>query len=297
MKRVFYTLFAGLFLLTGAAVAKPFSEMFPGPHDGIPAEALKILESLDYQQGLIKVSNGFAEVDVGEDYYYLNAWDARKVLEELWGNPPGETLGMLVPAKYTLVDPKSWVVEFVYEPIGYVKDDDAASYDYDDLMKRMQADVAAGNDWRRENGYFTQELVGWATTPHYDAQTHKLYWAQEFKFENAPSNTLNYYIRVLGRKGVLNLNFIADMSSLSEVEQAVPTVLDIVNFTEGNRYADFDPATDRVADASIGNLIGGDSFAQAGLIAVAVLFLKKFWFVLLIPLFWLKNLFTGRRNS
>jgi len=161
----------------------------------------------------------------------------------------------------------------------------------------MQADILAGNDWRRENGYATQELVGWAAAPRYDAVEHKLYWAQEFRFEGMPGNTLNYYIRVLGRKGVLNLNFIADMTSLAEVEAQVPTVLDMVSFTEGYRYSEFDPAIDKTSEASFGQLIGGGSAAQLGIIAVALVLLKKFWFALLLPLLWLKNLFTGRRGS
>lgn len=298
MKNVICAAFAVLTIGATSAYAKPFVEMFPGVADDLHPDALAVLEKLDYQQGRISVDYGYAEVDVGEDFYFLSPKDARIVLEDLWGNPPDEqTVGLLFPSQYTPLDGDSWGVEFAYEDIGYVKDDDAASYDYDDLLKQMQADIRAGAEWRRENGYSNYNLLGWAAEPHYDAETHKLFWAQELKFEGTEDNTLNYYIRVLGRKGVLNLNFIADMSSLQEVEGKVPTVLGMVNFTQGNRYEDFDAATDKVADVSIGNLIGGESFTQAGIAVAALVLLKKFWFVLLLPLIWLKNLFTGRRNS
>jgi uncharacterized membrane-anchored protein len=36
-----------------------------------------------------------------------------------------------------------------------------------------------------------------------------MYWAKEINFGGDSENTLNYNIRVLGRKGVLLLNFIA----------------------------------------------------------------------------------------
>jgi uncharacterized membrane-anchored protein len=162
----------------------------------------------------------------------------------------------------------------------------------------MQAAARDGNAARRESGYPEVELIGWAAEPSYDAEGRKLYWAKELAFSGADSHTLNYNIRALGRRGVLNLNFIAAIDALPEVEAAVPEVLDMVSFTEGNRYADFDPSTDAVSAVGIGGLIAGGVLAKkAGLIAVALLFLKKAWFLLLLPLFWLKKFFTGRRSS
>ena len=98
----------------------------------------------------------------------------------------------------------------------------------------------------------------------------------------------------------LGATFVAspdDISALPEIEAAVPVVLEMVAFTPGNRHEEFDPATDQVAEASIGSLISGGGMAEAGLAIAALVLLKKFWFVLLLPLIWLKNLFTGRRNS
>ncbi|WP_428548305.1 DUF2167 domain-containing protein [Profundibacter sp.] len=60
--------------------------------------------------------------------------------------------------------------------------------------------------------------------------------------------------------------------------------------------SDFKPSIDKVAAVGIGGLIAGKVLAKTGLIAVALIFLKKFFFLLLIPLYWLKNLF-GRKNS
>jgi uncharacterized membrane-anchored protein len=281
--------------LAGAVQAETFSEMFPNPPEDIYPEQAAILGRLDYKQGTFELGSGFAEIEVGEEYYFLNSWDSRAVLEQLWGNPPSESLGMIFPAG---VPPShAWGIEIFYEPIGYVPDDDAASYDYDDLLARMQADVREANPWRRENGYPAYELIGWAAEPRYDAEGHKLYWAQELQFEGDDIRTLNYNIRMLGRKGVLNLNFIGSIGELPEANAALPDVLAMVRFTEGNRYEDFVPGTDQVADASIGSLISGGPLASAGLIALAAVLLKKFWFVLLLPAIWLFNLFTRRNSS
>lgn len=87
------------------------------------------------------------------------------------------------------------------------------------------------------------------------------------------------------------------MDQLAEAEAAMPDVLSMVNFTDGNRYADFDPSIDKVAAVGIGGPIAGKVLAKTGFLAVALIFLKKFWFLALLPLIWLKNLFTRRGGA
>lgn len=86
------------------------------------------------------------------------------------------------------------------------------------------------------------------------------------------------------------------MEQLTEVEAAVPDVLSMVSFTEGNRYSDFNPSIDKVAAIGIGGLIAGKLAAKAGVLALALVFLKKAGVLLLLPLVWLGKLFKGRRK-
>jgi uncharacterized membrane-anchored protein len=65
----------------------------------------------------------------------------------------------------------------------------------------MQEQAAATNDERRRQGYATVRLIGWAAPPHYSRQSHKLYWAKELAFSDESEHTLNYNVRVLGRRG------------------------------------------------------------------------------------------------
>ena len=53
--------------------------------------------------------------------------------------------------------------------------------------------------------------------PSYDAAAHKLYWAKELMFGTDMDHTLNYNIRVLGRRGVLVLNAVAEMKQLAVI--------------------------------------------------------------------------------
>src|SRR5258708_621387 len=96
---------------------------------------------------------------------------------------------MLVPANAGPADDGGWGVVITYEENGYVKDDDAAKINYDDLLKKMKADVAEGSKEREKQGYPSIALVGWATPPRYDAVEKKLYWARELEFGDSRDHT------------------------------------------------------------------------------------------------------------
>lgn len=242
-------------------------------------------ENMSPQQGRIYLEESGATLEVPDNFYYLNSTDARTVLEDMWGNPPGEdTLGMLFPSEYRPYDDQAWGVDIAYVEEGHVEDDDADSIDYNDLLSEMQDSLAEENKLRREQDYPTIELIGWAEQPHYDASQHQLYWAKQLRFEDTDGDTLNYNIRKLGREGFLQLNFIANMESLPEINQHLEQVLAIPSFTEGNRYADYNPETDHLAAYGIGGLIAGKVLAKTGFFAVALMFLKKFGILIIAGL-------------
>jgi len=140
------------------------------------------------------------------------------------------------------------------------------------------------------------ELIGWAEPPRYDSATHKLYWAKELKFGNATGNTLNYNIRMLGRRGVLVLNAVASMDQLSQIEQKTPEILSAIDFNPGNRYADFSAASgDKVATYGLAALVAGGVAAKLGLFKglwVLILGAKKFIIIAALAVAaWFRKLF------
>lgn len=223
---------------------------------------------LHYRDGDIPLGDGLATLHLGKGFRYLDPDDAEKLLVQGWGNPPSQkTLGMIVPNDVSPLADQGWGVVVTYTEDGYVDDDDADDIDYDDLLEEMQVDTKAGNEQRLAQGYGSIELLGWAAPPHYDAETHRLYWAKELKFSDAPDNTLNYAIRVLGRKGVLELNAVANMSQLGFVRKEMEKVLPKAEFGVGSRYSDFNPDIDEVAAYGIGGLIAGKVLIKAGFFA------------------------------
>ncbi|MEJ2454234.1 MAG: DUF2167 domain-containing protein [Candidatus Thiodiazotropha sp.] len=245
----------------------------------------KIWDSLDRRQGDIDLIDGIVTLHVPESFYYLDPKDSETVLTEVWGNPPGsgsDTLGMLFPAGSTPFDEGSWAVTVEYEAEGNVSDEDADAIDYDELLADMQEGTREASKQRVAQGYESIELVGWAAEPFYDKATHKLHWAKELSFDGSPEHTLNYNIRVLGREGVLVLNFIAGMQQKAVIDSNLDGVLAMAEFNQGSRYEDFNPELDKVAAYGIGALIAGKVAAKAGLFASALLLLKKFGIFIVI---------------
>jgi uncharacterized membrane-anchored protein len=223
------------------------------------------LASLNFEQGDIVLPGAIATLKLPPSFRYLPPADAERLLVDAWGNPPGaKTLGMIFPAGVSPLDQQGWGVVITYDKDGHVKDGDADSIKYDELLKEMQEGVAAANTARKEQGYGTMALVGWAEAPRYDKASHKLYWAKELKFDDAKQNSLNYNIRVLGREGVLVLNAIAGMEQIDHIKGEMQTVTGFTEFNPGKRYADFDAKSDKVAEYGLAALVAGGVAAKLG---------------------------------
>jgi len=245
-------------------------------------EVTALIKSLDsinktftYQHGKIQLGNNLATLTIPEGFKYLDAEQSTKVLVDIWGNPPQETLGLLFHEDEDPVGFKlTYAVEIQYEEDGYISDDDAKDIDYGEMLTDMQKDIKESNPERIKQGYPMIELVDWAAPPYYDEVSKKLYWAKEMKFDNAEENTLNYNIRILGRKGYLMLNAIGDMDVLAKFDKNKDEIIASVEFNEGNKYSDFDSSTDKIAAYGIGGLIAGKVLAKAGFFAVILKFGK-----------------------
>lgn len=233
-------------------------------------------DSLIFKTGKVLLKDGLAEINVPKGFKYLDAEQSKYVLNQLWGNPDSETLGMLFPEYANNFIPSTWAIELSYDDEGHVKDDDAKDIKYDELLKTMQDDTREGSKSRVEAGYDAVELVGWASPPYYDQEAKKLHWAKKLRFGDSEEETLNYNIRVLGRKGVLVLNAIGGIEDLATIKNNINPILASVEFTKGNRYEDFDESIDKLAAYGIGGLITGGVLAKTGLLAKIGLIFAKF---------------------
>jgi uncharacterized membrane-anchored protein len=259
----------------------------------------KLSADLKYQTGDIPLPAANAKISLRNGFQYLDRAGAKTLLVDIWHNPPQaatQIIGMIVPKGFHPLGDVSWAVTLESSNDGYVKDDEFDSMDFTAVLKDMKEGSKAANKERVAAGYGKMELADWATAPHYDKAQHKLFWAKKFNVDG-PEQALNYDIRVLGRGGHLELSLISDMSQFKEIESQVPTILSMVDFTDGNRYADF-RSGDKVAEYGIAALITGGVLAKTGLLKGLLLFLAKGWKLVLLAVvgigMLIKRIVSGR---
>ncbi|MCW7505573.1 DUF2167 domain-containing protein [Leptospira paudalimensis] len=279
------TILFGLFLFTSTLFAED--------------DILKKVNDLKYQTGTVTIGDKLATIKLPKGFKFLDAKQSQFVLHEVWGNPLNEgILGMLFKSDQTPIsDNFTYALTYSFSEDGYVSDSDANEINYDDLLKSMKEDISEGNEDRKKEGYPTMELVGWANKPFYDSSAKKLHWAKELQFEGDTVNTLNYNIRILGRKGILELNAISDIEKLKLVQSDIPAILASTEFNDGEKYSDYSPGVDKMAAYGIGGLIAGKVLAKAGFFALLV----KFWKIIAIgavaALGFLKKFFTKKADN
>jgi uncharacterized membrane-anchored protein len=114
-----------------------------------------------------------------------------------------------------------------------------------------------------------------------------MHWARDLVFgkDMSKDHTLNYSIRVLGREGILQFNFVAGLSQLPEIKQAVPSAIKMTSFDKGATYTDYQ-AGDALAAYGMAGMIaagaGAKVAAKFGLFAVVLALLKKGGFFVVI---------------
>jgi uncharacterized membrane-anchored protein len=181
----------------------------------------------------------------------------------------------------------------------YVSDKGAAEIDYKKLLKEMQQSTEAANEDRRKDGYERVTLLGWVEPPMYGASAHKMYWAKDLLFCGSGEHTLNYNIRILGRRGVLVLTAVSSMDRLETIRTEARSLLPAVDFNEGHRYADYLPGKDKAAAYGLAGLVVGATAAQAGffkLLWVGILAFKKAIVVAVVALVGaIRRLFRGKQ--
>jgi uncharacterized membrane-anchored protein len=239
---------------------------FAGPRAaaGQSAAAEQWAAGLGWQSGEIAIAHGAATLHFADAFRYLGEADAARVLTEAWGNPREAArgvVGMIFPDGMNPAEKQAWGIVVTFEQDGFVSDEGVEKLDFGELLAKMQEGARQSSAERKRQGFEAVELVGWAEPPRYDRDSHKLYWAKELRFGDSAEHTLNYSIRVLGRRGVLVLNAVSGMGDLERVKSEIERLLPRVDFNQGHRFADYVPGQDKVAEYGIAALIAGGAMA------------------------------------
>ena len=237
------------------------------------------MASLHPRTGAVPVAEAGATLQLGDKYYFLDKEDTRKVLVDQWGNPPSAAdgvLGMVIPAGRTPFN--DWGAVVTFEKTDYVADNDAATANYDSYITQIQKGEADDNAQRKKDGYSAVHLVGWAQPPSYNKLHHYLIWARDLKFADATVDTLNYDIRILGRRGVLSLNMVATVPELASIRGQAEQLATAGTYDSGARYEDYKTGDAKAAYGLAGLVAAGLGLAVAkklGLLGLILVFGKK----------------------
>lgn len=203
-------------------------------------------------------------------------------LMRVMGNPGdySDLLGLVFPE-----GGGEWFATLRFERSGYIKDDDARDWNADEMLQSYREGTEASNEQRQKLGVPALEIVGWAEKPTYTAQTHQLVWAMASRHKgDAPDaeQGVNYNTYALGRDGYLSLNLVTGLNQLAQDKPHAAELLAALDFKEGKRYADFNSATDHVAEYGLAALVLGVGAKKLGLLAVVFAFVAKFAKIILI---------------
>jgi len=197
-------------------------------------------------------------------------------LLKLTGNLPED-------ASYTLA-PKSgnWFAIYSFEDVGYVKDDE--KIDAPALLKTLKENQQQANEERQKQGFGALTVVDWAVPPHYDPTTHNLEYG--VKLASAEGENINYHMRMLGRRGVMDATLITSPQYLREDLAEFRAANGGFAFKPDESYAAFKQG-DRVSEYGLAALVTGGAAAavlKGGLLKGLLAGLAAFWKVIAVGL-------------
>jgi len=247
-------------------------------------------------EGIHGLQQAGATVATGADEAFLQAPGANEFMQLTQGHGNYDLEGLLYTMEGAQADS---FVTFGYDPVGFVQMDDwSEAIDADNLMASIQQGTAAANA-RLAEGYEEIFIDGWVQEPYLDREQQVVYWAIR-GHDSSGIEFINARALKLGRRGMAVLEWVGGPEQFANADEALAPSLERYVFDEGFAYADFDPAVDDVASFGIGAiayqmLTGENPAVGLGLVAGALLLLKKFWWIVLLPFALLARWLKGRQ--
>jgi len=222
------------------------------------------LDQIAWQEaGAIGKLGSVATLTVPTGCRFSDGEGARLFAESQQNLPNPAAIGLLLcrVSTDTTSNPSLWFAEYSYSSDGYIKDAADEKLDADAILSTVREATVQGNEQRRSRGWATMEVTGWQRKPFYDPSTNNATWALIGRSSDG-SDAVNHRVRLLGRRGVLSINMIADPSeydvAVSDLDQVVATT----GYVSGERYAEFQEG-DKIAEYGLTALIAGGAGAAA----------------------------------
>ncbi|HEY2902526.1 MAG TPA: DUF2167 domain-containing protein [Polyangia bacterium] len=248
-------------ILFFAAVAQAQPRPAAAPADSPPPEPFKpVVGPATVQSGHDVV------IDLPAGFLFLDTPQAKKLMERNGNLHNDDLLGVIGKAD------ADWLVTVRFTEDGYVKDDDAAKLDGDEILKQIREGTDEANKERQERGFPAMHVDGWSEPPRYERDVHHLVWGIRATSDGHPGQSINFNTRVLGRKGFVGLNLIDDAEHIEADKPNAATLLAATHYQAGARYEDFDRKNDKVAEYGLTALVlGGAGLGALKLVKIGLL--------------------------
>ncbi len=223
----------------------------PGPDvaaQPVRAQPLPQQPAPQGRTGSIDLMNGAINLNVPAGYMFYSADEAQAYLARNSAPAPsGTILGLIARADQRIDQPGAWATVLSFQDIGYVPSNTASGL----TATTFEGDVRAA---RQTQG---RTFEGFATAPAFVDASADLSWAERAAAPGTGGKDMRFEQRKLGRTGVVSLTSIGSADQLPAMQQAAPDLLQMVSFEPGQRYADYQAASDRVSNFTIPALVTG----------------------------------------
>jgi uncharacterized membrane-anchored protein len=247
-------------LLAAAALPAPAApprpdKPQPGPEAEPPAKSAEPkIPGVKWQKGPCSAKLGEqATLQLPKGFLFTDGEGTRKVMEVMQNPTDGSELGMIYAED-------GWFVVFEFDDSGYVSDDEKTSLDADAMLKAIRSGTEESNKERKSRGWSTMTILGWQEKPNFDSESKNLQWAILGQSEG--DKVVNYNTRILGRRGVMSANLVADPEELGAAVPEYKSLLKKFSYSKGNTYAEFRKG-DKIAKYGLTALITGGAAAVA----------------------------------
>jgi uncharacterized membrane-anchored protein len=198
--------------------------------------------------GIIPLNDGGLTINVPEGYRFYSAEEAYAFMQRNDASAPGGTVfGLLARAGDDIRQDGTWATVISYDAIGYVQPQTAAG------LSDANFEASVRDARTTQNRAFE----GFIAQPAFDAAAPTLVWAERSASPGAGGKDLRYEQKMLGRQGVAGLTSIGSADQLDDIAAAAGDLRGMLSFTEGQRHADFQPASDQVSAYSVPGLVTG----------------------------------------
>ncbi|MFA0718246.1 DUF2167 domain-containing protein [Vibrio splendidus] len=243
------------------------------------------LDNLNWEyEGIYDVPNQDATILVMTEQSLVRGDDAAILEEEINGVPSSPNAVLLNQdlSRFIITESRP----------GFIKMDDwEESIDSNDLLQELIDSTEDDNKHRKGALLF---IDGWAEKPTLNKKEATMYYAiRAHSSEN--EKIVNARALKLSREGYSQITWVGSQEQFISAEDNLAPTLEQLKYEKGHTYKDFVPETDTVAAFGAGalmyKLITGKVAGKGGLVIGALLlaFGKKLWFLIFLPVVWLKN--------